>query len=110
MQFFLLQASESKGFFADPMNMVLISGLMFAIYFFMLRPNKKKADQAKEVLENLGKGDKIVTTGGIHGKVMRVNETTVDIDIAKNTIMTIEKSSISVEATAALNKPEEEKK
>ena len=109
MNYILLQASEGGGFFSDPMNMVLISGLMFAVYFFMLRPNKKKADQAKEVLENLSKGDKIITAGGIHGKVIRVNDTTLDIDIAKNTVMTIEKSSVSVELTAALNKPEEEK-
>lgn len=106
----LLEAAPKGGFFSDPLNMILISAAMFVLYFFMLRPNKKKADEAKKLMEEMQKGDKIVTLGGIHGKVFKINETTIDIEIAKNTVMTIEKSAISTEASAALNKPVEEKK
>jgi preprotein translocase subunit YajC len=106
----LLEAAPGGGFFSDPINLVLISAAMFVLYFFMLRPNKKKADEAKKMMEELEKGTKIVTLGGIHGKVFRINDDTIDLEIAKNTIMTIDKNSISTEASAALNKPVEEKK
>ena len=109
MMHIFLQAAPKGGFFSDPLNMVLISAAMFVLYFFMLRPNKKKADEAKKLMEGLQKGDKIVTLGGIHGKVFKMNETTIDLEIAKNTVMTIEKSAISTEASAALNKVVEEK-
>lgn len=110
MSFIFLQAEAKGGFFADPMNMVLISATLFIFYFFMLRPNSKKAKQAKEMLESMEKGYKVVTTGGIHGKVNRVNETTIDIQVSTNSIITVEKSAISTELTAAANKSVEEKK
>lgn len=106
----LLEAAPKGGFFSYPLNMILISAAMFVLYFFMLRPNKKKADEAKKLMEEMVKGDKIITLGGIHGKVFKINEDTIEIEIAKNTVMTIDKNSISSEATAALNKPVEEKK
>jgi preprotein translocase subunit YajC len=106
----LLEAAPKGGFFSNPLNMILISAAMFVLYFFMLRPNKKKADEAKKLMEEMVKGDKIITLGGIHGKVFKINEDTIEIEIAKNTVMTIDKNSISSEATAALNKPVEEKK
>lgn len=99
----LLQA-QGGGFFGDPINMVLIMASLAVFYFFMLRPNQKKAKEAKEVLENLKKGDKIVTNGGLHGKISKLDETTADIEIARNTVITIERNAISTELTAALNK------
>lgn len=96
----ILQA-EKGGFFSDPINMILLSVAMFVLYFFMLRPGQKKAKEEKKLLENLNKGDKLVTAGGIHGKVFRVHEKTIDLEIAKNTIMTVEKSSISLELSKA---------
>lgn len=84
--------------------MVLIMASLAVFYFFMLRPNQKKAKEAKEVLENLKKGDKIVTNGGLHGKISKLDETTADIEIARNTVITIERNAISTELTAALNK------
>ena len=99
----LLQA-QGGGFLGDPINMLLIMASLAVFYFFMLRPNQKKAKEAKEVLENLKKGDKIVTNGGLHGKISKLDETTADIEIARNTIITIERNAISTELTAALNK------
>lgn len=103
MNLVLLQA-QGGGFFGDPINMVLIMASLAVFYFFMLRPNQKRAKEAKQILENLQKGDKIVTNGGIHGKLSKMDETTVDIEISKNTIITIERNAISTELTAALNK------
>ena len=106
---YIILASEGGGFFADPMNMVLISAAMFVLYFFMLRPNKKKAKQAEAFMEELEKGTKVVTASGIHGKVNRINEETIDMEIAKNTIIKVERNAISIEMSTALNKPAEKK-
>ena len=89
--------------------MVLISAAMFVLYFFMLRPNQKKAKQAEAFMEGLEKGTKVVTASGIHGKVNRINEGTIDMEIGKNTIIKVEKNAISIEMSTALNKPAEEK-
>ncbi len=110
MHIILLQAGEKGGFFSDPMNMILISAAMFVLYFFMLRPNQKKAKEAEAFMESLEKGKKVVTASGIHGKVVRFTEGTVDLEIAKNTIITVEKNAISIELSAVLNKSVEEKK
>jgi preprotein translocase subunit YajC len=104
-----LQAG-SGGFFSDPMNLVLISATMFVIYFFMLRPNQKRAKEGKDFFDNLQKGDKIITAGGIHGKVVKIGETSIDIEISNNNVMTVEKNFISTELSIAFNKPKEEKK
>ncbi len=106
---YITLASEGGGFFADPMNMVLISAAMFVLYFFMLRPNQKKAKQAEAFMEELEKGTKVVTASGIHGKVNRINEGTIDMEIAKNTIIKVERNAISIEMSTALNKPAEKK-
>lgn len=102
---YIVLASEGGGFFADPMNMVLISAAMFVLYFFMLRPNQKKAKQAEAFMEGLEKGTKLVTASGIHGKVNRINEATIEMEVAKNTIIKVEKNAISIEMSAAINEP-----
>ena len=57
--------------------------LMFAIFYFLLiRPQQKKAKQHRELLGNLRKGDKIVTTGGIYGEITGMSETAVTVEIA----------------------------
>ncbi len=98
MTLFLLQ-STGGGFFADPMNFVLLSGILMVMYFLMIRPNQRKAKEAKEMLDNLKKGDEVVTAGGIYAKVHKVDELTLKLDIAKNTIITIDKNFISQELT-----------
>lgn len=102
-----LQAGQKGGFFADPMNMILISAAMFVLYFFMLRPNQKRAKEAESFMESLEKGTKIVTNSGLHGKVQRINDGTIDMEIAKNTIVKIEKNAISIELSKKLNESAE---
>ena len=105
MNLVLLQAAAGAEGFFSPTNLLLLSGMMFVLYFFMLRPSQKKAKEGKAILESLQKGDKIVTAGGLHGKVFKTTDgaKTLDIEISRNTVITIEKSSISTELTAALS-------
>jgi preprotein translocase subunit YajC len=78
--------------------------LMFVvIYFFMIRPQQKRAKNEKEFESALKVGDKIVTKSGLHGKVAEVSETTVVIETMAGKLK-MERSAISMEMSAALNK------
>jgi preprotein translocase subunit YajC len=69
----------------------------------MIRPQMKKAKDHKKYVEELKKGDKVITTSGIHGKIVDVNDTTFLVDVDSGTKIRFEKSSISLEASKALN-------
>ena len=78
--------------------------LMFVVvYFFMIRPQQKKAKQEKEFEAGLKVGDKIITKSGLHGKVSEMAETTVVIETMSGKLK-MERSAISLELTASLNK------
>lgn len=78
--------------------MVLI---MVVFYFFMIRPQMKKAKEHKKLIGELKIGDKIVTTAGIHGKIVGSNETTFLIEVEGGTKIRFDKSAISLDATKA---------
>jgi len=84
-------SGKSSGF-----EMLIFVGLMiFVIYFFMIRPQKKKEKEAKQYRESLGKGEKIVTIGGMHGKIVEVQDTTFTVETESGARMRIEKSAVS---------------
>ncbi len=82
-------------------------GLMILVFWmFFIRPQAKKAKNQKSFITNLGKGDKIVTIAGIHGTINKVNEDgTLNIEVSPGSYLKIEKSAISMDWTAALNRP-----
>ena len=82
-------------------------GLMILVFWmFFIRPQAKKAKNQKTFITNLGKGDKIVTIAGIHGTINKVNEDgTLNIEVSPGSYLKIEKSAISMDWTAALNRP-----
>lgn len=78
--------------------------LMFVvIYFFMIRPQQKRAKTEKQFESDLKVGDRIVTKSGIHGKIAEIAETTVVIETMSGKLK-MERSAISMELSAALNK------
>jgi preprotein translocase subunit YajC len=78
--------------------------LMFVvIYFFMIRPQQKRAKNEKEFESALKVGDKIITKSGLHGKVAELAETTVVIETMAGKLK-MERSAISMEMSAALSK------
>lgn len=86
----------------DPKNFIMIGGMVVIFYFFFIRPQQKKQKEQKKFTEDIKKGDQIVTTGGIHGKVVSVEELTVTIDIDRGTKLTVEKASVSLEGSKKL--------
>ena len=81
-------------------------GLMIVVFWmFFIRPQSKRAKNQKNFIQNLQKGDKVVTIAGIHGTINKVNEDgTMLMEISPGSYIKIEKSSISMDWTAALNK------
>ena len=78
--------------------------LMFVvIYFFMIRPQQKKAKLEKEFEATLKVGDKIITKSGLHGKVSELGDSTVVIETMSGKLK-MERSSISMEMSSALAK------
>ena len=84
--------------------MIIMMVAIFAImYFFMIRPQKKKQKQIEQFRKNLSVGNQVVTAGGIHGTIREVNDATntIVLEIDKNVKITVEKSSIYANAGSA---------
>ena len=100
----LLMAPQTKEANPNPVMQFLpliLIGIVF--YFFMIRPQTKKMKDQKTFIENIKKGDKVVTIGGIHGKIADINEDTYLLEIENGVKMKIDKVSVSLEASKRIN-------
>ena len=97
----LLQVEEVGGGISDLFQspFIMLFAILIVFYFFFIRPQQKKSKEQKKFREELKKGDKILTIGGIHGKIVEVKETTVIIEVGGTTKMTVEKSAITNDNT-----------
>ncbi|MFT6167153.1 MAG: preprotein translocase subunit YajC [Vicingaceae bacterium] len=89
---FLMSPGAGGGGIMDFLPLVLI---VVVFYFFMIRPQMKKQKETKKFRESLAKGDKVVTIGGVHGKISEMKENTVVLEIANDVRITVEKAAIS---------------
>ena len=96
----LLGQPGGEGGFMSFLPLILI---IIVFYFFMIRPQLKKQKETKQFRESLAKGDKVVTIGGIHGKIVELKENTVVIEVATNIRLTIEKAAISSDFSTSEN-------
>ena len=87
----------------NPMFALQMVALAAIFYFFIIRPQQKKIKQEKEFESGLKVGDKIITKSGFHGKIAELTDTTAVIETMSGKLK-IERSAISLELTAALNK------
>jgi preprotein translocase subunit YajC len=102
LSIFLQAAAAQSG----PNMLFFLLPMILIFYFFMIRPQAKKAKQQKQYINDMKKGDKIVTIAGIHGTINKVNEDgTMMLEVSPGSYIKIEKSSISMEWTTAVNKP-----
>lgn len=79
-------------------NVLLWVGIIAVFYFFMIRPQQKKQKDQKNFVDNLKKGDNVVTIGGLHGRITSVDAATVTLEVDRGVKMTFDKTSISREA------------
>lgn len=100
---YILQAQGGSG--AGSFQLIFLVGMILVFWLFFIRPQAKKAKDQKKFIENLQKGDKIVTIAGIHGKIQQINEDgTLSVEISPGNYIKIERSSISMEWTNQVNK------
>ncbi len=100
----LLQAggSGAAGGIMGFLPMILI---IVVFYFFMIRPQMKKAKDHKKYIEELKVNDRIVTTAGIHGRIVEMAETTFLVDVGGGVKIRFDKTAIALDASKALNTP-----
>lgn len=88
------------------MSLIFLPLMILVFWLFFIRPQSKRAKDQKKFINEMGKGDKIVTIAGIHATINKVNDdSTLQIEVSPGSYLKIEKSAISMEWTAALNKP-----
>ncbi len=97
----ILEVAAAQG---SSTNFFIMMGLMVVVmYFFMIRPQQKKAKAQKTFVDGLNVGDPIITTGGIHGKIVKMDDNLVTIESEGNRFK-IEKGFISGDMSLALSK------
>ncbi|MEJ2595212.1 MAG: preprotein translocase subunit YajC [bacterium] len=90
----ILQAGQG----GDPwMTLLPLFLILVVFYFFFIRPQTKKNKDLKKFRDALRKGEKVVTIGGIHGKIAEVKEKTVILEVGNQLKMTVEKSAIAMD-------------
>lgn len=97
----LLQAPDAGS--GGVINFVIIGGILLVFYFFMIRPQQKKQKDQKKFINEIKKGDSVVTVGGIHGKVIAIDENTVTLEVDRGARIKFEKGSISLESSKAVS-------
>lgn len=84
--------------------------LMFVIFYFLLiRPQQKRAKEQRQMIANLKKGDRVVTSGGLHGRITGLDETTLTVEIADKVRVKVNRANVSGVAQSAPAAPAETK-
>ncbi len=92
LNFIFLEQTPGGGM--DYSGILMIIAMIAVFYFFMIRPQQKKQKEIKKQREALTVGSRVVTAGGIHGKVVKVGDTDMSIEVAHNVIIRVDKNSI----------------
>ena len=96
----LLQAQSQNQIF----QYIIFGGIIFVFYFFMIRPQQKKQKEQKKFIEEVKKGDQVVTIGGVHGRIAEIEGDTVILEVEKGGRIKFSKSAISMESTKGVVK------
>ena len=101
--YYILQAQP--GPMGGMSTLIFMGMIMLVFWLFFIRPQAKKQKQQQLFVNDLKKGDRVVTAAGIHGKINKVNDDgTIDLEINPGSYIKMEKSYINMEATNQLNK------
>lgn len=104
-------AGKPSGPLGEYGSLIFMGMIILVFWLFFIRPQAKKQKEQKKFIDEMGKGDKIVTIAGIHGTINKLNEDgTIQLEVSPGSYLKIERSAISMDWTAALNKPTTEKK
>ena len=77
--------------------------ILAVFYFFLIRPEQNKKKKQGDFINNLKKGQRVVTVGGVHGKIVNIEKTIVTLDVDRGTKIQFDRSSVSLEMTNSKN-------
>ena len=98
-------AQQGKGAGGGLGPLIFLPLMILVFWLFFIRPQAKRQKNQKSFVDNLQRGDKVVTIAGIHGTINKINEDgTIMLEISPGSYVKMEKSSISMEMTSQLNK------
>lgn len=106
MEILLLQAGGA-GMYT---NFIFIGAMILIFWLFLIRPQQKRQNEQKKFMEALQKGEEVVTASGIIGRINKIEDTIITLEVAKNTFIRVTRNSISKEMTEALVKSDEKSK
>ena len=89
------QSAPASPFGGDLMAFLPMVAIFVVFYFLLIRPQQKKAKEGKAMLEALQKGDEVVTAGGVLGRIAKLGDQYVTVEIAANTEITVQRGAIS---------------
>ncbi len=87
------EGAAQQGSALGQMGIFLVFGLIF--YFFLIRPQSKRAKEHKEMIHTMEKGDEVVTNGGLIGKIVKLNDNLIILKIAENTEVTVQRGMVA---------------
>jgi len=92
------QGGQQNGWYSFlPLLLIIV-----VFYFFFIRPQMKRSKDQKKFRETLDKGQKVVTIGGIHGRIVEIQDTTVSIEVDNNVKLRVEKSAIAIDTSQTI--------
>ncbi len=96
----------------DPMNfnLIFLGAFMVIMYLFFIRPQVRKQKSQDEFVKNMAKGDEVVTTSGIIGKISKIESRSVQLQLDQKTFINVVPGAISKEMSESYAKPIEDKK
>lgn len=77
------------------MSILMLVAIVAIFYFLMIRPQQKRAKEHKSFLDNLKKGDKIITSGGLYGTITGINDDSITIEIAEKVRVKVDKNTVA---------------
>ena len=101
MIYSILVQAQTPGGSGLTTQLLFMGALVAVFYFFMIRPQQKKAKDQKKFTEEIKKGDYVVTIGGLHGRIAEIEDDTFIIEVERGGRLKYSKSSVSMEATKA---------
>ncbi len=92
MNSIILQAAAGQG--GSWSGLLMIAAMILIFWLFMIRPQQKKQKEIKKQREAMKNGDKVVTSGGIHGRVKEIQETVILIEVANGVTIKVDKAAV----------------
>ena len=99
---FAPQAEGEAGAGGGWSGIIMIVALIAIFYFFMIRPQSKKQKEIRKFREAMQRGDKVITAGGIHGKIKEIKENVIVLQVDDNVKITIDKAMVYPSAGDAI--------